>query len=262
MTRFDPAVLDPRSPDQSTDTLLDVALPVGLLVAATAWLPAAVLLLGYAVRVLRAELRGDDRLPSLADVRSLARTGLRAAAVVTVFQLPTLLAFGASLELWRDGRGYLVGSDPAFAFTDPAAFAHVAVLAPGRDPAVVAAFACTVVVAFLTGYLATVALVAFAATGRLGAGFDTDVLLGGVRSSSFRLAFLLASVLSVVGAVLAGFVAVVPVVGPFAAAFVHLFVLVGALRVVADGFDVDAILTTEGNDDSAAARSIDPDAVA
>lgn len=255
-------VLDPRPSAASTDELLDAALPAALLVAAAAWLPASVLLLGYAVRVLRAELRGDDALPSLADVRSLARTGLRAALAVAAFQLPTLLSFGVSLELWRDSRGSLVPVDSALAFTDPVSFARAALLTSGRDPAVAAAFVCTVVVAFLASYLATLALVAFAATGRLGAGFDTDVLRAGVRSARFRRAFLLASVLSVAGSALAGLVTLVPVVGPFAGAFVELSALVVALRVVASGFDEADILGTPRSRVGVATRPTDADSVA
>ncbi|WP_318566697.1 DUF4013 domain-containing protein [Salinigranum marinum] len=229
--------LDPRPDDEPTHELLDTAFPVALLVAVASWLPASVLLLGYAVRVLRAELVGDDDLPPLDDVRSLARTGISAATVVVAYQLPALLVTAAAFAS-MSSAGLLPGGDPfAPSASEPAAVVSYYVLDPGVSVVTAVGFVLAAVAFCLTSYAGTVALVVYAARDRLGAAFDTDTVRAGVRSSSFRRGYLLALLAGFVGSGVAWVVAVVPVVGPFAAAFVELFVLVGALRLVADGYD-------------------------
>lgn len=229
--------LDPRSTDDSTDDLLDVALPVALLVAVASWLPAGVLLLGYCVRVLRAELRGDDDFPSLTDVRTLATTGLRAAAVVTVFQLPALGCLGLVAALWYVvDHGRLYGDAVGLAFADPVALFTMTVASPESSLVVVAGLVLTSIVAVLAGYLGTASLITFAATDRLTLAFDLDTLLVSGRSKRFCRGFLLATLVCAIGSGVAWLVALVPVVGPFVGAFVELVVLVGALRLVADGY--------------------------
>jgi hypothetical protein len=231
------STLDPRSPEVSPDRLLDTAVPAALLVAAASWLPAGVLL-GYAVRVLRAALSGTDDLPALDDVRRLGRSGLRAAVLVTAFQLPWLCCLGGVFALRRavdDGRFY--GDAYGFALAEPLAFVQYTLASPDNGLLVVVGLLVTVAVAVLSNYAGTVALVTFAATGRLTSAFDPDTLRVGVRSPSFGRGFVLASAVGFVGIAAAWLVALVPVVGPFVAAFVELFVLVGALRLVAAGSD-------------------------
>lgn len=230
--------LDPRSADEPTHELLDTAFSVALLVAVASWLPASVLLLGYAVRVLRAELVGDDDLPPLDDVRSLARTGVSAATVVVAYQLPALLVTAAAFASIPSSAGPLSGGIPfAPSVTEPAAFVSYYALDPGVSVVTAVGFVLAAAAFCLTSYAGTVALVVYAATDRLGAAFDADAVGVGVRSSSFRRGYLLALFVGFVGSGVAWLVALVPVVGPFAAAFVELFALVGALRLVADGYD-------------------------
>jgi hypothetical protein len=232
------STLDPRSDGVSIDELLDTTLPAALLVAAASWLPVGVLLLGYAIRVLRAALTGDDALPPLDDVRGLGITGLRGAVIVAAFQLPVVGCLGFVFGLWYVvDRGRFYGDALGHVSADPIGFATLTIASPGNSPVVVGGLVLTVAAALVTGYAGTVAVVTFAATDRLATAFDPDTLLAGIRSSRFRRAFLLASVLAFVGTAAAGLVGLVPVVGPFVAAFVELLALVGALRVVADGYD-------------------------
>lgn len=234
--------LDPCADDESTDDLLDATFPAAFLLGVAAWLPAAVFLLGYTVRVIRAELAGDDDLPSLDDVRGLGATGLRAALPLAAFQLPALCCLGLVFACWLVvDRGRVSGDALGLVLTDPLAFANLTVLSPESGSLVAGGLVLTAVVAVLASYVGAVALVTFAATDRLAPAFDPDTLLAGARSSRFRRGYLLAVVLCAVGSGAAWLVTLVPVVGPFAAAFVELFVLVGALRVVADGYDVPVV---------------------
>jgi hypothetical protein len=229
---------DPRPDDEPTHELLDTAFPVALLVAVASWPPAGVFLLGYAVRVLRAELVGDDDLPPLDDVRALARTGLSAATVVVAYQLPALLVVAAAFASVPSTDGLLPVGDPfAPSLAEPAAFVSYYALGSGVSVVTTVGFVLAAVALCLTSYAGTVALVVYAARGRLGAAFDADAVRAGVRSSSFRRGYLLALFVGFVGSGVAWLVTLVPVVGPFVAAFVELFVLVGALRLVADGYD-------------------------
>ncbi|WP_380677172.1 DUF4013 domain-containing protein [Salinigranum sp. GCM10025319] len=237
--------LDLRS-DDPTDSLLDAAFPVALLVAAASWFPATVFLLGYAVRVLRAELVGDDGLPPLDDVRGLGWTGLRASAIVATISLPVAFCLGlaavipsviGSRRYYGDALGFAFADPLGFVFADPLSYARFAVVSPGTSVAVAVALVLTGVVALVAGYACAVGLVAFAATNRLAAAFDPATIAGGFRSAAFRRRFLLASLLGGVGSGVVSLVALVPIVGPFAAAFAQLFVLVGVLRLVATGYE-------------------------
>ena len=237
--------LDPRS-DDPTDSLLDAAFPVALLVAAATWFPAAVFLLGYAVRVLRAELVGDDGLPPLDDVRDLGWTGLRASAIVATFSLPAAFCLGVaavvphvigSRRYYGDAFGWGLADSLVFAFADPLSLVRAPVLSPGTSAAVAVALVVTGVVALLAGYACAVGLAAFAATDRLAVAFAPETIADGFRSAAFRRRFLLASLLGGVGSSVVSLVALVPVAGPFAAAFAELFVLVGVLRLVAGGYE-------------------------
>lgn len=241
--------LDPRS-DDPTDSLLDAAFPAALLVAAASWLPAGVFLLGYAVRVLRAELVGDDGLPPLDDVRDLGWTGLRASAIVATFSLPVAFCLGVVAVLPSvlgsrryDGGafGWGIADTLAFAFADPLSLVRFTVVSPGTSAAVAVALVVAGVVALLASYACAVGLVAFAATNRLGVAFDPATITSGFRSTPFRRRFLLASLVGGVGSGLVWIVTLVPVVGPFAAAFAELFVLVGVLRLVAGGYEDRAV---------------------
>jgi hypothetical protein len=246
-------VLDPRPDGASADDLLDAALPAALLVAAASWLPAGLLLLGYTVRVLDAARRGDDGIPGLDDARGLGRSGVRALAVVVASALPGLFCFGIAVAAWYVVDGGRFYGDPVdLLVSDPHGFVSLTVLSPGAGVVVALALLLTGVVTILASYAGSVALVTLAATGRLGAAFDLDVLRAGFGSPSFRRSFLLASVLGFVGFAVAALVSAVPVVGPFVGAFVELFVLVAVLRLVAKGYTTCPVLGTASAEDDTA----------
>lgn len=249
-------VLDPRPDDASADELLDAALPAALLVAAASWLPAGLLLLGYAIRVLGAARRGDDGIPGLDDVRGLGRSGVRALAVIVASALPGVFCFGIAVAAWFvvDG-GWFYGDPLDLLLSDPYGFASLTVLSPGAGVTVASALLLTGVVTILASYAGSVALVTLAATDRLGAAFDPDVLRAGFVSPSFRRSFLLASVFGFVGFAVAALVSAVPVVGPFVGAFVELVVLLGVLRLVAKGYTACPVLGTVSTRDDTASST-------
>jgi len=160
MTALDSLLRWPLDTDGWQHTFL-----VGTLLVAT--LPLAVpgiLLAGYAVRLLRAE-PDDPTLPTFADLRSLAGTGLRAAGIVVAYHLPAagLLAAGtagvaSALRRWRAlpllRPGGIVG---AFDLANRTETVGVALLGMALLP--------------VCGYVATVAVTAYADTDDVTAAF-------------------------------------------------------------------------------------------
>lgn len=246
-----------RRPDGgSIDGLLDAALPAALLVAVASWLPVCVLLIGYTVRLVRAELAGDPGLPPLDDVRGLVRTGVRAATVVAAAQFPTLVCLGGLLALRHTlGDGGTSGDLLGLVFAEPLAFAQYAGASPGAGLLLVVGLVITAVVAVLATYVGAASLVTFAVTDHLGPAFDPDTVSPSVRSPRFARGFLLASGLAGVGTAVAAVVALVPLVGPFAAAVVRLLVLVGTVRTVTAGYAESAAVDPAAGGDPPAAES-------
>ncbi|WP_435069328.1 DUF4013 domain-containing protein [Haloplanus sp. C73] len=72
-----------------TDAWPRTGLVGALLVATLPLVVPGVLLAGYAVRVLRIDA-GNDPLPRFADLRALARTGVRATGIIAAYHLPAV----------------------------------------------------------------------------------------------------------------------------------------------------------------------------
>ncbi|MFB6102006.1 MAG: DUF4013 domain-containing protein [Haloplanus sp.] len=187
-----------------------------LLVATTPLVVPAVLLAGYAVRLLSTDI-GDDALPSFAGVRALGETGTRAVGIVAAYHLPPLLLLGV-------GAGGLttlryVGLRSALRPTAVGATLTPAALSGG------VAVAAGVAVLPLCGYLSTIAVTAYAATGSVGDAFAAGRLRRRACSTGRLRAWLLASLVvvgsGVVAFLLGGVATTVPGVGA---------VLVGAVR--------------------------------
>lgn len=197
------------------DGWLHTVLVGTLLVATLPLVVPSVLLAGYAVRVLRAD--ADDPLPDFADCRALAATGARAAAIVVAYHLPVVLlavvGLGARIPALVRGVPPAALRPTGFAALGPSvAFSSaVAVAAAATLP--------------LCGYVATVAVTAYATTDEVTAAFDRGRIRRRAWSRATLRAWLLGALVTVgtgVVAFLSGAVtAAIPGVG---------LLLVGAVR--------------------------------
>jgi hypothetical protein len=214
MTDLDSTLRWPLEADGWMDTVLVGA----LLVATMPLVVPGVLLAGYAVRLLRAE---TGTLPRFTDLRSLARTGLRAAVVVVAYHLPAVvpIAVGsagvtAAYAGWRSGL--LSGPTSVLGAVDLAGLTVAAVVS-------------VVGVALLPvcGYVATVGVTAYASTDDLGEAFALGRIGRRARSTATLRAWLLASLVAVgagLCAALCGVVAArVPGVGALLVAAVQFY---------------------------------------
>jgi hypothetical protein len=224
---------------------------VGTLLVAT--LPLAVpgvLLAGYAVRLLRTE-PDDPALPTFADLRSLAGTGLRAAGIVVAYHLPAaaLLAAGttgvaSAYHRWRTllllRPGSIVG---AFDLTQLTGAVGVALLGMALLP--------------VCGYVATVAVTAYADADDVAAAFALGRLRERVCTAATLRAWLLASLAVVVSgicaALLGGASAAVPAVGSLLTAAVRFYGGLVAVGVWNETRPADG--ATDGDTGTGAAKS-------
>jgi hypothetical protein len=216
MTDLDSLLRWPLGTDGWQHTFL-----VGTLLVAT--LPLAVpsvLLAGYAVRLLRAE-PGDSALPTFAELRSLAGTGLRAAGIVVAYHLPAaaLLAAGtagaaSAYHRWRTlllvRPGSIAG---AFDLAQLTGAVGLALLGTALLP--------------VCGYVATVAVTTYADAGDVAAAFALGPLRERVCAVATLRAWLLASLVVVASgvcvALLGGASAAVPGVGSLLTATVWFY---------------------------------------
>jgi hypothetical protein len=216
MTDLDSLLRRPLDTDGWQHTLL-----VGTLLVAT--LPLAVpgvLLAGYAVRLLRTEPDGPP-LPTFTDLRSLAGTGLRAAGIVAAYHLPAavLLAVGtagaaSAYHRWRTlllvRPGSIVG---AFDLAQLTGIVGIALLGMVLLP--------------VCGYVATVAVTAYADADDVAAAFALGRLRERVCTAATLRAWLLASLVVVASGVcatlLGGASAVVPGVGTLLTAAIRFY---------------------------------------
>jgi len=252
MTDVDSLVRWPLETDGWPHTVLVGA----LLVATTPLLIPGVLLVGYAVRLLRADI-GDGALPDFTDLRSLVETGLRASGVVVAYHLPAvaLIAAGTAgvasvYRRWR--RALLLRPDTVVGAFDLTSLTGTVALA-------------LVGIALLPvcGYVATVAVTAYADADDLSAAFALGRIRRRATSTATLRAWLLASV-AVIGsgiaaALVAGAGATVPGVGALLAAAVRFYgglVAVGVWTATRPADATSDGLVTERSEEST--RDADP----
>lgn len=250
MTDLDSLLRWPLDTDGWQQTLL-----VGTLLVAT--LPLAipgVLLAGYAVRLLRAE--GDDAsLPTFGDLRSLAGTGLRASGIVVAYHLPAAAPIAAGsagvLSAYHRWRTLLLlrpgTTTGGFDLVNLTGSVGVALLGITLLP--------------VCGYVATVAVTAYADTDDAAAAFALGRLRGRVRSIATLRAWLLAS-LVVVGSgicatLLGGVSAVIPGVGGLLTAAVRFYGGLVAVGVWNETRPADGV-TDRGAETMGSAANADP----
>jgi hypothetical protein len=225
-----------------------------LLVATLPLVVPGVLLAGYAVRLLRTE-PGDPTLPTFADLRLLAGTGLRAAGIVVAYHLPAaaLLAAGtagvaSAFHQWRTllllRPGSIVG---AFDLARLTGSVGLALLGMALLP--------------VCGYVATVAVTAYADADDVAAAFTFGPLRERVCAVATLRAWLLASLVvvasGVCAALLGGASATIPGVGAFltgAVGFYGALVAVGVWNAARPADDA----TGDGSRTMTAEASADP----
>lgn len=206
-----------------TDDWLDVTLVGTLLTATTAFVLPAILLAGYAVRILR-----DDEVPGFDDARALAVDGTHATGILLVYHAPVAVGVGVGGRLL--GVAPLAGTFPLSAMVRPS-FALDFLLDP---TAALPLAALTLTVAVLTpacSYLATVALTRYVREDAVAAAFDADAVRATATDASTVRHWLSAAFVVFVASVVAAAVEVLPVVGPFVGAFVTFLGLATALSL-------------------------------
>lgn len=215
MTDFDSLIHWPLETDGWPHTVLVGA----LLVATSPLLLPGVLLAGYAVRLLRTDVE-DGSLPPFTDLRSLVETGLRTAGIVVAYHLPAvaLIAAGtagvmSAYHRWRSllfRPGAVVG---AFDLTSLTGAVVLALVGMALLP--------------VCGYVATVAVTAYADSDDLSAAFALGRLRQRVRSGATLRAWLLASLVAigsgVCAALLGGVSTAIPGVGALLVATVRFY---------------------------------------
>lgn len=205
--------LDRSEPDPARTALLGT-----LLVATAGLVLPAVLLAGYAARVLRA----PDEPPTFDDLRPLAVEGCRLGLVGVAYgALPAglVLAGGAGVASGLGGLALALRSPSAGGLPLAAAAPTLGI---GAGVALLGGL-----LALPAGYLAAVAAVRVARTGRLGAGFDATTLALARRRTTAR-AWLAGAGLLLVGRLVGAALGALPVVGGLAAAAVGFYATVAA----------------------------------
>jgi hypothetical protein len=198
-----------------------VALIGTLLVLAAQYLLPAVLLAGYAVRVLRTAGGADAPYPSFEDLGALARDGAAAATIVAAYHVPALVAFAGTARyaarkfVYLPNLSTLTGSSASV--TAPGTLVGGNVTAA---PLVVVGLLLTVGLAVAGGYVATAALLRYARTDSVRAGFDPRAVRALAGSGGFLRTWLVAVGLLALVRFAAGLLTVVPAVGAVAAATV------------------------------------------
>jgi len=154
------------------------------------------LYMGYQVRVLR----GIVPLPEVTGFRSLFVDGIKYLVIQVVYTIPVFIVLAVT------AGAAIVTALPAFAATpaQPGIGALLPVLG-----GIIAGIIIAVIVAFLLGLLATIGIVRFARTGRIGEAFNFSEILSTIRKigwGSYILALVIMIVLILIVQVVLGLV--------------------------------------------------------
>lgn len=178
---------------------------------------------GIVVRAMSRTLDGVDEPPVFEDWTELLVDGLQAVIIWIVYLLIPIL-----IMLFTVGGvvlAGLTGGEGGLAAAIAGAFIG---------------FTISGILALLFGYVATAAVVNFARTGELAAGFQFRYLLDVILTAEYAIPWLVALVVWIV----VGFIAGIPVIGWFISPFVSFYGALVAARLIAEGFD-EALATQE-----------------
>lgn len=189
-----------------------------LLVLTAAKLLPALLLAGFAFRVLRA---GDDAPPGFADLRALAVEGVTVAGVALVYHVPAIAAFAATAGYARAVLGWVPGPTRGFgSLTAAPAASGFGVLA---GAVVAAGVVFTVALAVAGTYLSTAAVLRYVHLRSPYAAFDLAHVLALASTRRFLATWLTVAAALALARLVAGLLGVVPLVGSVLAAAVTFY---------------------------------------
>jgi len=197
------------------------------------------ILAGYFIRVLNRTAGGDEVPPVFDEWRELAVTGLQAVLIGVAYALvPTILGGGVvAIGIGLSGDGSLGGLGVA------------AVLVGGL---------LWTLLSFVVAYLLPAALVNFARTRSLGAGFAFGTLKPIWLSRSYAVAWGTMLLVALLGGIVAGVLNVVPILGQIAGVFVGFYAAVAAYSVIGRAWE-DLPVVDHTGPDAMLSTSVDTD---
>jgi hypothetical protein len=178
----------------------------------------AFLIVGYLVRVLETTIGGDDTPPEFTDWGDLLAKGALGTVIVLAYTVIPVVAYAAVVAV-AAGTSGAIGGDAG------ALVGVVGVL-------LAVAF---IPVLFLVYYAVPAALSAYAARGRLGAAFDTDLLKPALFSTEYLIAVLSPIVVAVIVWIATALLAIT-VVGIILLPFVQFYGQVAVFRMFGSAF--------------------------
>jgi len=196
------------------------------------------ILAGYFIRVLN-RTGGDEVPPVFDEWGELAVTGLQAVLIGVAYALvPTILGGGVvAIGIGLSGDGSLDGLGVA------------AVLVGGL---------LWTLLSFVVAYLLPAALVNFARTRSLGAGFAFGTLKPIWLSRSYAVAWGTMLLVALLGGIVAGVLNVVPILGQIAGVFVGFYAAVAAYSVIGRAWE-DLPVVDHTGPDAMLSTSVDTD---
>jgi len=151
-------------------------------------------LLGYSLKVLR----GENPAPEVTGWGTLIIDGIKYLIISLIWAIPALIVFFATI-----GLGVL-----AYA-ADPAA-------AIGAIGGMIVGFVIFVIVAFITGLLATIGVIRFARTGSMGEAFNFGAILetiGRIGWGTYIIALIVLMIVQVIFFLIIGIISMIPFLG-------------------------------------------------
>jgi hypothetical protein len=163
----------------------------------------AIPLMGYSLKVLR----GEKPAPELADWGTLIIDGIKYLIVSFIWAIPLLIIYVVMLGSMA---GAIVTGDPATAL----AFVGGAILS----------FVIFVIVAFITGLLATIGIVQFARSGSIGEAFNFGAIIATIGKLGWISYFIALVIIGIILCIIEIIGMAIPVLGP-----ILLFILIPLL---------------------------------
>ncbi|KOX94503.1 hypothetical protein AMS69_01185 [Haloarcula rubripromontorii] len=210
----------PMEDDDWTTTVL-----IGGVLSLLSFLVVPVILVyGYLVQAVRERADGATQPPAFEDWGELLVDGLKAWVISIVYMLVPLVVFGVTVggSLFAIATGTRAGAGAGLA---------------GLFGGLVISF----VLSLVFGYVATAAIIHFACTGNLGAGFDFGTLRTLVLSPEYATPWLVSIALFIAVNVVVNLLNVIPFIGSLVAVllspFATFYVLVVATDLWAGGYN-------------------------
>lgn len=189
----------------------------GLLSLLTVFVVPAFMLTGYALRVLRATMRGDDQPPAFDDWGDLTVDGLKGFVIAAVYALiPAVVGIGIAAVA---GIGVGLGGDSGLVAGAGLLVAMVGLLL-------------TLVLGLVAFYVIPAALANYAEEGRIGAGFDFGELRPVLTSGTYATGWLMAAAVVFAAAVVSAVLNVIPFLGLLVGAFLGFYAAVAAYYII------------------------------